>query len=218
MRSRILLPYFSDDAIIEGTNKWINMVARYELCPFINSFGKKRSLVVERSLDPAILLQHSKRFMNDNTSNVLSIVLPCCPIPGLNDIDCSKIHPQMITSIVMSPILIHFRKILFENDLRRPDPSSPLIDVIFNPYFIYNANWAPWPVIQLVKGDVMEQAERSYKKSHNRDVDNIVFENAVKFPRADMKKIEVYWKEVGACYGGSVPKYYDSFFFGEKHP
>ena len=213
MNASRVLPWVGDRVVLEGTKRWIDMVVRYDFCPFVNSFWKKRSIVVEQAHDPETLVQHSMRFLDDKTSNVMLIVLPTCPIPSRNS-NFSHVPNDMITANVMGPVLTNFRNLLTARHLRACNfnPNGPIIDVVFNPWFVGTANWSPWPVIQLVKNKVMKQAEESYQKSHSDGgrVGDITFDNMQKTKclTSDHDKFTIYWRDVAECYGGTLPAFY----------
>lgn len=210
---KVLLPRVADYVVIEGTNKWIGMVAKYNFCPFVNLFGLKRELVVEHSLDPETLVQHSMRLLDNKNKNTMMIILPSCPLPDKNT-DFSSVSPQLVASSVMDPVLGNFRDLLADRHLRWSPTNleGPITDVVFNPFFFGTANWSPWPVIQLVKSSVMEQAGVSYEKSRSKasggdggTVADITRDNQKK---AGALRDREYCSDVVACYGGTMPTFY----------
>ena len=136
---------FSDDAVIKGTKKWIELVKTRELCPFADTFGKRNAIVVERSLHGRDILTAGLRLLDDKDLNMTTVVLPTLPIPADNS---WTQHPnEMVPAIVMGQSLVDLRRLMAEAGLL----DTVLIPVNFNPCFLGGAQWAPWPTIQIIK-------------------------------------------------------------------
>lgn len=196
----------SDINIKEGIREWRSHVSKQGWCPFIHSFGEKYTIDVERSNQSTDWIRHVYTFLGNSEVNTALIVLPSLHIPTPEHLGrLFQLPYHTIPLNLFGEQLNQFRhQLTYPHIIRcdRPGAEGSLHDVAFHPC-ITNSSWAPWPVIQLVKADVMQKAEEWYaQKNSGCPVSKIIFDNNSKFREiiSDEKKLYDLQKSRIECY------------------
>jgi hypothetical protein len=193
----------SDVKVKEGILKWRQHVVQRKYCPFVNSFGSKFSVEVERSPNPHDWMRHVYLFLGDSELSTMLLTLPTHKVPTadyLTNGSCLSGEGSMMLDL-FGPSLLEFRVLMTSPHQIRTSAHKKgvLVDVAFHPA-ITNSNWAPWPTIQLVKIDVMEASERWYEKKHGCPVSKIVMDNNSNFLDLTFADQQRLLKERQECY------------------
>ena len=194
----------SDAHITTNILKWRQFVAKRKLCPFVNNFGSKFAIQVERSQQSEAWMYHTYKFLENSDLNTMLIVLPSLLVPSHQHREYVMSLPNsMILPMMFGPEFIKFRESLLNRQLRcmSKDSPNPIIDVGFHP-LLGGPNWAPWPVIQLVKSKIMNEAENWYEVTNKCPISKIVHDNATTFHDIFKSKeaTELLFSEQHECY------------------
>ena len=128
-----------DKYIKNSTLKWRQLVVKNQYCPFVNSFGGKFIIIVERSNQASDWMRHVYTFLGNSELNTILIVLLELQLPSqeYSKYIFTNFPHQAIVPMIFGNEMFEFRKKMEITKIRKSNnnKNGVIIDIGFHHFF-----------------------------------------------------------------------------------
>jgi hypothetical protein len=198
------LPTVADNVVLESTNRWIQFVKNQTLCPYVDTLGRNRRIMIEHSVSGLSLFKHAKALEKDEKADCYIVVLPRLQVPVFGQALPSI---PVIDELVMGDAFADFGEL----HLGLNDPSDlQIVPVAFNPIFLKRGCWSPWPTVLFFKKAALHISDLQYYRRPGSLWHPIAIENNKTLAKimTDTNAKTAFVKSALACYGDHIPTEY----------